>query len=65
MVASTITLLATTLTAVALKEASGQLEKITFQTELYPMKVIETNGQTRIMWYQTKNNKADKLFFVK
>lgn len=64
ILASTIILLATTLTAVALKETSGQLEKVTVQTELYPMKVIETNGQTRTLWVQAKNNKAKTMSFL-
>ena len=61
---STIILLATTLTAVALKVTDGQLEKVIVQTELYPMKVIETNGQTRTLWVQAKNNKAKTMSFL-
>ncbi len=63
IIASTIIFLATTLTAVALKETSGQLEKVTVQTELYPVKVIEINGETRTMWVQAKNSKAKTVSF--
>ena len=59
---STIILLATSLTA-ALKVTGGQLEKVTVQTELYPMKVIETNGQTRTLWVQAKNKNAKTVSF--
>lgn len=60
---STIILLTTSLTAIALKAFGGQLEKVTIQTELYPMKAIETNGQTGTLWVQAKNKKAKTIRF--
>ena len=56
------------LTILFLKSKERQPEKLTIQTELYPVQVndekkINSPGRTRTIWVQAKNKKAKNISF--
>ena len=52
------------LTICLVKLKGNDLEPINIRTELYPVKVIETNGSTRTLWVQAKTKTAVNISFM-